>query len=151
LKQVAELRAATVCDWRGGFMAKADIAALLAMTAALFIAVGDVIHQRSARDVTDELVGHLEPSTRLLRDGQWWLGSLVAAIGFALQAAALGLGSVQVGSILGIVVLGETLKTDDTAWFALGLAIVAMVVATVALARGQALSTASTAQANTAA
>ena len=26
--------------------------------------------------------------------GQWWLGSLVAAVGFALQAAALGLGSV---------------------------------------------------------
>jgi threonine/homoserine efflux transporter RhtA len=56
-----------------------------------------------------------------------------------------------VGSILGIVVLGETLKTDDAGWFALGLAIVAMVVATVALARGQALSTGSTAQANTAA
>ena len=31
---------------------------------------------------------------RLLRDRQWWLGSLVAAVGFALQAAALGLGSV---------------------------------------------------------
>ena len=31
---------------------------------------------------------------RLLRDGQWWLGSLVSAAGFGLQAAALGLGSV---------------------------------------------------------
>jgi len=31
---------------------------------------------------------------RLLRDGTWWLGSVVAAVGFALQAAALGLGSV---------------------------------------------------------
>jgi drug/metabolite transporter (DMT)-like permease len=31
---------------------------------------------------------------RLLRDGQWWLGSVVAAVGFALQAAALGFGSV---------------------------------------------------------
>lgn len=30
----------------------------------------------------------------MLRDGRWWLGSGVAAIGFALQAAALGLGSV---------------------------------------------------------
>src|SRR5260370_35445912 len=55
-------------------MAKADIAALLALGAALFIAVGDVIHQRSAHDVTDEPVGHLELFTRLLRDGQWWLG-----------------------------------------------------------------------------
>lgn len=48
-------------------MAKADIAALLALGAALFIAVGDVIHQRSAHDVTDDPVGHLELFTRLLR------------------------------------------------------------------------------------
>jgi drug/metabolite transporter (DMT)-like permease len=75
-------------------MAKADIAALLALGAALFIAIGDVIHQRSAHQVTDEPVSHLELFKRLLRDGQWWLGSLVAAVGFALQAAALGLGSV---------------------------------------------------------
>jgi drug/metabolite transporter (DMT)-like permease len=75
-------------------MAKADIAAFLALGAALFIAVGDVLHQRSAHDVTDEPVGHLELFTRLLRDGQWWLGSLMAAVVFALQAAALGLGSV---------------------------------------------------------
>ena len=75
-------------------MAKADIAALLALGAAFFIAIGDVIHQRSAHEVTDEQVNHLELFTRLLRDRQWWLGSLVAAAGFALQAAALGLGSV---------------------------------------------------------
>jgi drug/metabolite transporter (DMT)-like permease len=75
-------------------MAKADIAALLALGAAFFIAIGDVIHQRSAHEVTDEQVSHLELFTRLLRDGRWWLGSAVAAIGFALQAAALGLGSV---------------------------------------------------------
>jgi drug/metabolite transporter (DMT)-like permease len=73
---------------------KADIAALLALGAAFFIAVGDVIHQRSAHDVTDEPVGHLELFTRLLRDRRWWLGSTVSAVGFALQAAALGLGSV---------------------------------------------------------
>ena len=75
-------------------MAKADIAALLALGAAFFIAIGDVIHQRSAHEVTDEPVSHLGLFTRLLRDRQWWLGSLVAAAGFALQAAALGLGSV---------------------------------------------------------
>lgn len=75
-------------------MAKADIAALLALGAALFIAIGDVIHQRSAHEVTDEPVGHVELFMRLLRDRQWWLGSLVAAAGFGLQAAALGLGSV---------------------------------------------------------
>ena len=75
-------------------MAKADIAALLALGAALFIAIGDVIHQRSAHEVTDEPVSHLGLFSRLLRDRQWWLGSLVAAVGFGLQAAALGLGSV---------------------------------------------------------
>jgi drug/metabolite transporter (DMT)-like permease len=75
-------------------MAKADIAALLALGAALFIAIGDVMHQRSAHEITDEAVGHMELFSRLLRDGYWWLGSLVAAVGFALQAAALGLGSV---------------------------------------------------------
>ncbi len=75
-------------------MAKADIAALLALGAALFIAIGDVVHQRTAHEVTSEPVGHIELFTRLLRDGRWWLGSLVAAVGFALQAAALALGSV---------------------------------------------------------
>jgi drug/metabolite transporter (DMT)-like permease len=75
-------------------MDKADIAALLALGAAFFIAIGDVIHQRSTHEVTDEPVSHVELFTRLLRDHQWWLGSGVSAIGFALQAAALGLGSV---------------------------------------------------------
>lgn len=75
-------------------MANADIAALLALGAAFFIAIGDVIHQRSAHEVTDEPVSHVELFTRLLRDRRWWLGSLVAAAGFALQAAALGFGSV---------------------------------------------------------
>jgi drug/metabolite transporter (DMT)-like permease len=75
-------------------MDKADIAALLALGAAFFIAIGDVIHQRTAQEVTDEPVSHIELFLRLLRDRQWWLGSIVAAVGFALQAAALGLGSV---------------------------------------------------------
>ncbi|MGB5150570.1 MAG: DMT family transporter [Mycobacterium sp.] len=75
-------------------MDKADIAALLALGAALFIAIGDVIHQRSAHEVTDEQVGHLQLFVRLLKDRMWWAGSLVSAVGFGLQAAALGLGSV---------------------------------------------------------
>ncbi|BBX17284.1 hypothetical protein CRI77_04850 [Mycolicibacterium duvalii] len=75
-------------------MATADIAALLALAAAFFVAVGDVIHQRSAQQVTDEPVGHVALFAQLLRDRRWWVGSAVAAGGFALQAAALGLGSV---------------------------------------------------------
>jgi drug/metabolite transporter (DMT)-like permease len=77
-----------------GLDAGVDLAALLALGAALFIAIGDVIHQRQAHEVTDEAVSHLALFSRLLRDRQWWLGSIVAAVGFALQAAALGLGSV---------------------------------------------------------
>jgi drug/metabolite transporter (DMT)-like permease len=75
-------------------MDKADIAALFALGAALFIAIGDVMHQRSAHEVTDDPVGHLQLFIRLLKDTGWWLGSAVAAIGFILQAAALGFGSV---------------------------------------------------------
>lgn len=72
----------------------ADIAALLALGAAFFVAIGDVMHQRQAHEVTDEPVGHAKLFLQLLKDRQWWLGSLVAGIGFGLQAAALGLGSV---------------------------------------------------------
>jgi drug/metabolite transporter (DMT)-like permease len=75
-------------------MPKTDIAALLALSAALFIAVGNVIHQRAARQVTDKPVGHVGLFARLLRYPRWWAGSLAGAVGFGLQAAALGLGSV---------------------------------------------------------
>ncbi|WP_343601305.1 DMT family transporter [Mycobacterium sp.] len=75
-------------------MARADIAALLALAAALFIAIGDVMQQRSAHEVTDEPVGNAGLFARLLRDRRWWLGSLASTGGFAFQAAALGLGSV---------------------------------------------------------
>ncbi len=75
-------------------MAKSDIAAVLAVIAALFIAISDAVQQRLAYDATEERVGAIALFSRLLRNPQWWLGSLVAAVGFALQAAALGLGSV---------------------------------------------------------
>ena len=75
-------------------MAKADIAALLALAAALMIGIGDVLEQQSAQLVTDKPVGTLALFGRLLRDRRWWTGTLVAGAGFGLQAAALGLGSV---------------------------------------------------------
>jgi drug/metabolite transporter (DMT)-like permease len=75
-------------------VAKTDIAALLALVAALFIAISDAVQQRLAYDVSDQRVGAVALFSRLLRNPRWWLGSLVAAGGFALQAAALGLGSV---------------------------------------------------------
>lgn len=75
-------------------MARESIAALLALGAALFIAISDVMHQRAAHAVTGEPVGHVGLFARLLADRLWWAGSLVAAVGFVLQAAALGEGSV---------------------------------------------------------
>jgi drug/metabolite transporter (DMT)-like permease len=71
-----------------------DIAAVLAVAAAVMVGIGDVIQQRSAQQVTDKPVGTLALFRRLLRDRQWWTGSLVAGVGFGFQAAALGLGSV---------------------------------------------------------
>ncbi|MDT5063897.1 MAG: hypothetical protein QOK02_52 [Mycobacterium sp.] len=69
-------------------MDKADIAALLALGAAFFIAVGDVMRQRSAHHVIDEQVSPLDLFTRLLRDRQWWLGSAVAVGRTAWQPLA---------------------------------------------------------------
>jgi drug/metabolite transporter (DMT)-like permease len=75
-------------------MAKADIAVLLALCAAFFIAIGDVIQQRSTHEVTDEQLSPIELFTRLLRDKTWWVGSVAGGAGFGFQAAALGFGSV---------------------------------------------------------
>ena len=44
-----------------------------------------------------------------------------------------------VASVLGIVVLGETLRPGDAGWLTLVVAVVAMVAATAALARGEAV------------
>ena len=75
-------------------MTRTVVAALLAIAAALMVAVGDVLEQRSAQQVTNRPVGTVALFGRLLRDRRWWAGSLVAGAGFGLQAAALGLGSV---------------------------------------------------------
>ncbi|GAY16006.1 DMT family transporter [Mycobacterium sp. shizuoka-1] len=75
-------------------MARADIAVLLALCAAFFIAIGDVIQQRSTHEVTDEQVSPVQLFKRLLRDKTWWVGSVAGGAGFAFQAAALGFGSV---------------------------------------------------------
>jgi hypothetical protein len=49
-------------------LAETDIASLLALDAALFIAISDVLHQRSAHEVTDEPVGNIRLIATLLRD-----------------------------------------------------------------------------------
>jgi drug/metabolite transporter (DMT)-like permease len=75
-------------------MSKADFAALIALCAALASAIGDVVRQRSAQEVTDKQVGHLELFRLSLRDTRWWLGGAGAVANYSLQAAALAWGSV---------------------------------------------------------
>ncbi|MCV7092403.1 DMT family transporter [Mycobacterium interjectum] len=86
-------------------MGRTGIAALLAIGAALMIGIGDVLEQRSAQQVTGKPVGTFALFRRLLRDRRWWTGSLVAAAGFGLQAAALGLGSVVLVQALSVTSL----------------------------------------------
>lgn len=75
-------------------MEQETIAAVLAIGAAFFIAVSDVIHQRSARQVGQGEIGPATLFGLLLADPRWWIGTVSGALGFVLQAAALGLGSV---------------------------------------------------------
>lgn len=75
---------------------EAIIAAVLALCAALASAIGDVIRQRSAQEVTDkEQVGHLELFRMSLRDIRWWSGGVAAVANYSLQALALAVGSVM--------------------------------------------------------
>jgi hypothetical protein len=84
---------------------KAEIAALLALSAALVSAMGSVIRQRSAQEITDKPVGHWELFRLSLRDTRWWLGAAAAVGNYALQAAALSLGSVMLVTALQVTVL----------------------------------------------
>ncbi|HME16286.1 MAG TPA: DMT family transporter [Mycobacterium sp.] len=93
-------------------MATVNIAALLALVAALISGVGDVIRQRSAQEITDEQVGHFELFRLSLRDIRWWWGGLAAAVSFGLQAIALVLGSVVLVQALQVTALLFALPTN---------------------------------------
>jgi hypothetical protein len=86
-------------------MSKVDVAALIALCAALASAIGDVVRQRSAQEITDKQVGHLELFRLSLRDTRWWLGGLGAIANYSLQAAALALGSVMLVTALQVTSL----------------------------------------------
>jgi drug/metabolite transporter (DMT)-like permease len=83
----------------------AHIAVVLALCAALVSAIGSVIRQRSAQEIADEPVGHWELFRLSLRDTRWWLGGGAAVVNYALQAAALSLGSVMLVTALQVTVL----------------------------------------------
>jgi drug/metabolite transporter (DMT)-like permease len=74
---------------------KADIAAvLLALAAALASAIGNVVRQQSAHEVTDKPVGYLALFLMSWRNRSWRIGALAAIANYVLQGAALALGSV---------------------------------------------------------
>src|SRR5271165_1771061 len=87
-------------------MGSANIAAvLLALAAALASAVGSVIRQRSAHEIVDKPVGAWELFLLSVRDTRWWWGAAAAVANYALQAAALSLGSVMLVTALQVTVL----------------------------------------------
>jgi drug/metabolite transporter (DMT)-like permease len=75
-------------------MARTDIAALLALSSALCIAIGDVLQQGAAQRITDTSVGRIGLLANLVRSQRWWCGTFLLAASIALQAAALSQGSV---------------------------------------------------------
>ncbi|MEB4211310.1 DMT family transporter [Mycobacterium sp. 94-17] len=75
-------------------MAHTQIAALLALSSALCVAIGDVLQQRAAHCMADPTVGPVELLAGLLRNQRWWWGTLLLVASIGLQAAALGTGSV---------------------------------------------------------
>jgi drug/metabolite transporter (DMT)-like permease len=87
-------------------MSKADFAVLIALCAALASAIGDVVRQRSAQEITDKpAVGHLELFGLSVRDKRWWLGAVGAVANYSLQAGALALGSVMLVTALQVTSL----------------------------------------------
>ena len=86
----------------------------------------------------------------LLRTPELYAWVLVAIAGTAWQQSSFRAGALtaslptmtvvepMVGSVLGVVVLGETLRPGDAGWLTLIVAVAVMLVATAALARGEA-------------
>jgi hypothetical protein len=75
-------------------VSRTELAALLALGAALAAAIGNVIRQRSAQEVTDKEVGHLTLFGMLLCDKRWWVGGIGDISSYLLLAVALDKGSV---------------------------------------------------------
>jgi drug/metabolite transporter (DMT)-like permease len=117
---------------------KADIAVLLALGAALVSALGSVIRQRSAHEIVDKPVGAWALFVLSLRDTRWWLGAAAAVANYALQAAALSIGSVMLVTALQVTVLLFALPINArithhraTAWEWVWAALLAVAVAVI--------------------
>jgi len=67
-----------------------------------------------------------------------WEQSAFRAGPLTASLPAVNVSEPMVGSVLGIVVLGETLNTNTVGWVAVGVSVAVMAAATVALAHSQA-------------
>jgi hypothetical protein len=117
---------------------KVDIAVLLALGAALVSALGSVVRQRSAHEIVDKPVGAWALFVLSLRDTRWWLGAAAAVANYALQAAALSIGSVMLVTALQVTVLLFALPINArithhraTAWEWVWAALLAVAVAVI--------------------
>jgi drug/metabolite transporter (DMT)-like permease len=132
-----------VCVLAAGFVKGPASAVLLGFVSGALWGVFAVL----TKGVVDRLDDGL---WALLRNPELYVWALVAIAGTAYQQASFRAGSLTaslptmtvsepfVGSVLGVVVLGEALRPGDSGWFTLIVAVAAMVVATAALARGEA-------------
>lgn len=106
------------------------LSVLLAVGSALCIAIGNVMRQRAAASA---------PLAKSVHDRRWWVGALAGAGGYALQAAALGVGSLLLvqpllvlslmfALPLGARVSGRAVRPADWWWAAILTASVAVLV-----------------------
>ncbi|OBI46320.1 DMT family transporter [Mycobacterium sp. E796] len=91
-------------------------AAVLALSSALCIAIGDVLQQRAAHCIEDRSIGNIALLATLLRNRRWWLGALLLVASIALQAAALGKGSVLLVQALLMLSLLFALPINARLW-----------------------------------
>ncbi|OBI86053.1 DMT family transporter [Mycobacterium sp. 1245805.9] len=91
-------------------------AAVLALSSALCIAIGDVLQQRAAHCIDDRSIGNIALVATLLRDLRWWWGALFLIASIALQAAALGRGSVLLVQALLMLSLLFALPINARLW-----------------------------------
>ncbi len=95
-------------------MAKVDIAILLALSSALFVAIGDVLQQRATHRIIDTSVGNIELFAKLLGNRRWRWGAMILVASIALQAAALDRGSVLL--VQALLVLSLLFALPISAW-----------------------------------
>lgn len=79
-----------------GLSGQVAVAAALALLASLAFAVATVAQQRAAQRSSDGEARRFGFVGQLLRRPQWWAGTMGNGLGYAVQAVALGLGSLLI-------------------------------------------------------